>query len=410
MADALLVEFLQPLLAALEGGRHQRIVARPGLVMVDRADATAPLLVAWDAAQHHRVRELLVEPIVLESGATATWAGEALVILNPPNAMRRSEDWVREGGISSLAARFLSGSLGVGKNILLVGPQGVVQDAVAALLADGKRPAVLGPQICAVPRSWGRVEHVNELPLYGADRVGAWLATQEEVARLLSVHSGVVAYLNARRLERALMRLENALGVLHGAPATPLQVLAGLDLVAVLSDTPTPKVTEIYEIALTEDGYRPRPLFLSGLVPAPQALVPVAAPSFLDELAQAGHALLADELRHAVPSQARANTLPEGQRESSPASVSPVAVVPVVESPAKIDLGPISDEPPGWELDQVPEADLEAEQASQNSDGATLAATYGLGPPPRPIGVRGSDGGGFEEALRRAREREEGQE
>ena len=63
---------------------------------------------------------------------------------------------------------------------------------------------------------------------------------------------------------------------------------------------------------------------------------------------------------------------------------------------------------------QVGELDRLGDEASEVVDGganvssedANIAAALGLGPPPRPVGVRG-DRRPFDEALRRARERDD---
>jgi hypothetical protein len=198
-----------------------------------------------------------------------------------------------------------------------------------------------------------------------------------------------------------------------GEAAATLSVLAGLDLVVVVSAEPSLRVTEVAEMALVVDGYRPRLLFASGLPPVPMALVPVAAPGFAPELAQAGFGVLADELRHAVPeprqSEPAVGNEPQPRVEAMPRR----ARAPAVEPSAAPPLGPGLDDspPPGWELDQLG-AELPSELddgRTTSADDAAMAAAYGLGPPPRPSGVRplASQGRTFQDALRRAREQGE---
>jgi hypothetical protein len=256
---------------------------------------------------------------------------------------------------------------------------------------------------------------------------------------------GVIAWIDARRLDRALMRFEAAVD----GGASPLQVLAALDLVMVVTDLGAPRVMEIAEIDLVEDGYRPRLVFASGLPPVPNVLVPVAAPSFVAELVQAGLGVLADELRHAVPSRNETRAAPEPRkaapraepreareprenrepraepresreprvepRESRESRIEPrqdILEAAAAAAPApQIDQSLADAPPPGWELDQVPDDQLgPGESGTASPDDATLAAAFGLGPPPRPPGVRpGQESRTFEDALRRARAREQEQ-
>lgn len=96
------------------------------------------------------------------------------------------------------------------------------------------------------------------------------------------------------------------------------------------------------EIGWVEDGYRPRNLFAAGLPPVREALMPVAAPSFVDDLARSGHAMLAEELRHAAPGVA-----PEARaRVPSQQQPATLAAAPV-PSPAFPAATPNGDSTPG---------------------------------------------------------------
>src|SRR6185295_15737113 len=93
---------------------------------------------------------------------------------------------------------------------------------------------------------------------------------------------------------------EAAIDVRAPRAQAPLQVVAGVDLVAVLQAGAT-RMREIAEITMAADGYRPQLLFSTGVAPSPLSLVPLAAPTFIDELGAAGFGVLADELRAVVP-------------------------------------------------------------------------------------------------------------
>jgi len=411
---------LEPLLHVLAGGRNQRLVARPGFVEVDRPEGAASVAVAWDEARHAAALALVTgEPARLADGVTVVRLADALVLRAPPPPLRRVEELAREGRISSLAARALSAALTLGRNILVVGPYAVAADLLAALLAEGRRAAVVGNPGDAVPPAWPLLTCGAEALAYGADRIGAWSLGAAEVHALMSRHSGVVAWIDARRLDRALIRFEAALNTEHPAAPTPLQILAALDLVVVVSEQGGPRVTEVAEIDLVEDGYRPRLLFAAGLPPVPTALVPVGRPSFLAELDRAGMTVLADELRHAVvapsvetpvrpplPSavvEPSARRAPSERREAAAAGVAAAARAPRLVESTLADPNTT----PGWELDRGDADDSEVDSSTSSPDDAVMAAAYGLGPPPRPAGVRPlAESRQFEDALRRARERE----
>jgi hypothetical protein len=271
---------------------------------------------------------------------------------------------------------------------------------IAALVAEGSRPALAGAATDALPRGWSLVADAREAALHGADRIAAWSLAPPLLAPLLRERSGVVGWIDARRLDRALMRFELGFG-----GAAPLQVLAALDLIVVVSDRPAPHVTEVAEVVLADDGYRPRLLFASGLPPVPSALVPVEAPSFVTELLHAGFAVLADELRHAGPASRRVE-VPAPPRDSPPARRGldePAARPARPAAPVPTDAPP-----PGWEIDRMATTEAGEGGANQTADDANLAARFGLGPPPRPASLRhGEAGRSFDEALRHARERAE---
>src|SRR6185369_8552374 len=107
---------------------------------------------------------------------------------------------------------------------------------------------------------------------YGAERIGCWSHDVDVLSRLMAATSGVVGWLDARRLDRVLVRYEAAIDVRAPRAQAPLQVVAGVDLVAVLQAGAT-RMREIAEITMAADGYRPQLLFSTGIAPSPQSLV-----------------------------------------------------------------------------------------------------------------------------------------
>jgi hypothetical protein len=417
-ANDLQVE-LQPLLQVLEGGRNVRLVARAGAIAVDRPEGATAVATAWDGARHRAALERLGGEVCrLASGITVSRVGDALVLRAPANPQRRIADLVRDGWLSNLSARTLTAAVALGRNLLVAGPWCAAADFIGALLADGERPCVVGRPEDAVPAAWPLFAESRQALLYGADRIGSWSLPTSALPELLGSRNAVIAWVDARRLDRALIRYEAAAAPAGSSPA-PIHVLAAIDLVVVLEDFGGPRVAEIAEIALVEDGYRPRLLFASGRPPVTSALIPLAAPSFINDLERSGQTVLADELRHADASRAAAPSSPvnavaaaprhpaRGERLVVPARPDVAAAEPppsVVSPPRASEL--VDAAVPGWELDQAGDDATTNEVGAVSADDAALAATYGLGPPPRPASLRSAaDTRGFEEALKRARER-----
>ncbi|MBC7793732.1 MAG: hypothetical protein H7Z43_08485, partial [Clostridia bacterium] len=314
-------------------------------------------------------------------------------------------------------------------------------DVVWALTAGGGRPAAIDASALPLPPGWLRARDVWEIAAYGADRIGVWSRDVYELGHLMSATSGLVGWVEARRLERALMRYEAAVDSASPHAQSPLQVLAGIDLVVVVrSGGPgiAPRVHEIAEITMSQDGYRPQLLFSTGLSPSPTAMVPLAAPSFLDELAVGGYSVLADELRAAAPRRQSHTIAREPDTVSEP--YEEVAAEPVFQPPrftrdgqhrhdplgirgglrvqpnSSVHGEPVPKAvveklrhapPPGWELDQAGgEAWTEAAAMASNAEDAAMAAQFGLAPPPRPVGYKGETVS-FTELLKRAKEKEQ---
>jgi hypothetical protein len=417
---------LAPLLEVIGAAGCLRLVAWPGRVWVDRAEGSARVEVGWSAEQHTAALGALVAPVLLDRGVTAAEVAGSIVLRRPPDALRRMENLSHDGRLSPLAARFLSAALRLGRNVLVTSPWAAGVELIAALLAEGQRPAVAGTVGDAVPPSWPMVdsERMDELWALGSDRIGSWSLGPADLVELLGRGTGVAAWIDAGRLDRALLRFEAGVEQAFRGATAPLRVLGGIDLVVVVGDAGGVRVRQIAEICLADEGYRPRLLFTTDVPPVPTALVPVAAPGFLDELAHSGHQLLADELRHAVPPERAQAVVPPPEAPE----VAPVQTVaepqpgprappdPLVEMPTP-DPALVDAPPPGWELDQLGD-EVAGDTMRSSPEAAALAASFGLGPPPPPPGVApiGPEvvsgeapvvaPPSFEEAMARARERD----
>jgi hypothetical protein len=391
---------LGALIEALAGARIARVVARPGQVTLDRPSGLTPVALSWSSEQHRAATTRVGGGLVTSAGVRAVIAGDALVLTRPPTVVPRLDELVREGMLSSLAAQTLNAALALGRNLVVAGPWAASAELLAALVVEARRPAFVATRADAPPTAWIRVEAVAEATALGADRIGAWGVAPALVAELCLRGHGVAAWLDARRLDRALMRFELAVVPPEDRASAALAMLSSLDLVVIVSDAGAPRVLEISELVMVEDGYRPRSLFATGNAPVPTALVPVSAPGFSAELAPAGFAVLADELRHATGAPRRVAPGPEPRREPPRA--------PIIETPGTGTGALVAPPPhttPGWELDQLSTEDLGDGSGELGEQDATMAATYGLAPPPRPPSLR--DVKTFDEAMRRAKERDD---
>ncbi len=481
MKHADLAEPLRALLGVLREAKAWRLTARPGRVVVDHLEGARAVEVAWSAEEHERAKGAVSAAIAevrapnvdsrspmadgrspiadsrsptadqrfpMADGVACGVVGDALVLLRGPDANRRIEDLARDGMLSSLAARLLDAALATGRNVIVAGPWLPSLEVIGSLVGAAARPAVLGHDAVPLPPSWLRASALADAIAYGSERLAFWSHDVDALARLMAASSGVVGWLDARRLDRVLVRYEAAIDVRAPRAQAPLQVVAGVDLVVVLQGGGAPRIRELAEIAMAADGYRPQLLFSTGIAPSPHALVPLAAPSFIDELAAAGHGVLADELRAVVPrvtpqeddhartlSRARSiasqldddidEVAPEAPRrqvrdsghgrdplgirealrpqargpESRPDPAVPEIPKAVVEA---LRHAP----PPGWELDRLGDENWVDDNAGGgNAEDAAMAATFGLAPPPRPAGYKG-EAVSFSELLKRARERD----
>lgn len=349
---------------------------------------------------------------------------EAIVLQRVERFPRSCEDWILEKVVSDLAMRTLSAALRLGRNILWTGPKAICRALMLTLAAQGQRPVILAPRAqTTLPEGFTALGSIAEAQAYGADAI-----VIDNVIPMAALHdyltqlSQTQAWIEAGRLERALMRFEwhtQRSTTLVQPEQAALAVLAGIDLVVVVQPQDGIRITQICELVLAESGYQPLPLFRTGHRVAPQALIPVAIPSFTEQLAFCGLEILAEDLRHSV-----------GLSQPAPAQTDSA---PIASGPASPDAGPVggnilrrgasasaaprafvaqhlhSDRvsQPGWELDRLlgdesPLADEEPTLAQQPpetpkapaevaaaSQAAALAAQFGLGPPPAPLHEQG---------------------
>jgi hypothetical protein len=434
---------LRSLLALAQQSQTLRLVARPQHITVDQASGQAQrLAVPWSEQEHAAAQQAVQQPQTFADGSTASSMGSCVLVQRPVAVTQDLAQLVASGYLSPLCAGLLGACMALGRNILVLGPWAPSVALLGALGSGGNRPALLGPG--AHPPHFVQAAGHQQAATLGADRYVAWGLAAAQLVDCMGSLCGVAGWLDARRLDRGLMRFETAASrsPQAGADAT-LQVLASIDLVVVVHATGTPaapRVQQVAELQLQDSGYRPHLLFDSGLKPAPQALVPVGQPSFAAELQAAGYAELVAQLQHAMPAggsaagsqdpssaaqQALEPTFsaaqglpssPQGPAGRGQGAILPVALgapgsigrmraamgaaqapsAPALQAasawePSTSDDAPESD--PGWELDRLPAAaEVPAHRtAGLSAEEAQLAALHGLAPPPRPRSA-----GGFE--------------
>lgn len=398
-----ITELLNPILQAAAQGKWTRVVIEAHRVVGERADERRLLAVDWSAAQHQAALEAVYNDAALFAQGLSV-VGETLVLWRGPEASWPMLTLCERGMLSEMSARFLSAAVQLGRNVLVVGPQLMAVQLVASLVGEGERPGLLSRDINSVPPTgWLDLSQNEDVSVAGADRIAAWSLSWDEIVVAMSGMSGLVAWADGRRLDRALMRFEASIERSFGKVSTPLHVLSGLDLVVVVGDVPGsgPRVLDIAEIVLSESGYRPQLLFSSGLPPMPRALVPVALPSFAAELSRFGSDALVSDWQSVLqsfvvaPSRERAVApVAEPVRSARPFAPGPTkraaksnfeTPMPDVENWRAATTNPDA-APPGWELDLIDANEIarESEAARLSYEDADLAASYGLAPPPRP--------------------------
>ena len=330
---------------------------------------------------------------------------------------------VVQGVLDAAQAHALDRVLAEGGNVLLVGPHAACAPLALALAGAGARPAALAaPASPATASPFVTVPDATGAQRLGCDRLAVVGAVPKAMAQALQHASGAVGHLEGRGIGRGLMRFEAAA---RGRDAT-LAVLASVDVVVDVRLDPTPRVAEVAELVLTDEGYRPRALVVgedtgakSPVSPAADAAAAPADPaaaapgSWFGQaraaaaaLKQAGGPADWEDDLDGTPYQAVA-----GQPHAGPVLPRPLARTPsaprAAAGPAatrRVAVPAAEERPsPGWELDRLEEegaageADVpnDALPLAEDGDGqvelseaearehATMAASFGLGPPTR---------------------------
>lgn len=393
-ALAALAALIEPTLAPIVWATAQGLVAR-------HARGEERLGSAWSEAQHKAAWQALGTPVHLRRGMLACRVDDAIVVRRAALIAPSLEALAQSGLASTLALRTLAAALQLGRNIVWTGPQAACDHAMTSLAAKGRHPGIWADPLQApVPAGFVTVCDAQTVWRANIDRLVAPAAAPRSVLQMLGVQTGAQAWLSAGRLERALMRLELASG--HAASEAAVQLLAAVDLLVVVEGDEAPHIAQIAELTMVESGYRPCLLFSTGHAIAPQALVPLQAPSFTASLASIGEQALAADLTHAAQ--------PSGQTPASAPAAPPPASAPVRSHAPALKAharprprpapqpAPASDSQPGWELDRLLAAQPDEAQgiepisggfgeqghAAEAAEAASLAAQFGLGPPPPP--------------------------
>jgi hypothetical protein len=307
------------------------------------------------------------------------------------------------GLLSALGAHVLQATVAAGRNVLFTGPSAACLPPMTALVAESTAPGIYSAALHA---------GVQDASAFTAEpsAMAAWHLPPKQLVAAMGEYTGVVGHIRAGRLDRALMRFEIAAG---GGSSAALHVLASVDVVVVVQHIlGHPQVTEVCEVRMAKEGYRPVPLFATGIEPMVDALVPCGVPSFVSELMLVHPGPWWAELQAAAKPQPGANSFHAADDEPQPEPPAPLrTAVPKRKArpgPGTASIPKTTTVPPhgvlgslpGWELDRLPpelpsqplEADTDfaaalAHQATLPMDlneDDDLAATYGLEPPPRP--------------------------
>jgi hypothetical protein len=269
---------------------------------------------------------------------------------------------------SPLCGRLLTQCLGQGGNILVLGPQGPSVRLIQALVGPARRPALIGMPGELPPPAWASGSQFAEVAALVADRLAAWSLPVPRLVAAMQRFCGVAGWLAAPSLERGLMRFELGAARLRRRPVdAPLQVLCAVDLVALVSERPHPRLLALHEICLVDSGYRPNLLFTVGQTPVPLALQPVAEPLLAATWRDEASVALAEELRAASrggdpdldPLLSPGSSVGSGSSGPRGPAQAPAGGAAITR-PARRTATPVlppADGPemssPGWELDQL---------------------------------------------------------
>ncbi|MCK5688504.1 hypothetical protein KAI87_04495, partial [Myxococcota bacterium] len=294
--------FLQKLGDILVNNDAQAVWCSSQGFMMERDGVMTPVSLDTGADDIVDLIGQVEEPFLTPEGILIERFGDSLVARSSNLLPKGLDSAVEKGWLSSLAAKFLDASAGLGRNILVAGPAWAAQ-ALAWQLAHKEGAAVFSANPIAVPPGFVAVPELDAHARHHFTRLLA-ITKMDELVSLMTQNSSVIAVADATTLEKALLRYEAAVERVYPSASGPLQVLAGIDLVVVLGAQSEPRVKAIAEIRMAAEGYMPHLLFTTGVEPAPGALVPVAQPSWLDDFLAAGHAVLAGDLQSLAPASA----------------------------------------------------------------------------------------------------------
>lgn len=388
---------LTPLLPWLERPDVLRLVLHPHQVHCDPPNSDP--LPPWSAQDQAQLEAAVGTGAWIAPQWWAQPVGSAIVLTAMPEGSLAP--WVEGGGVSELAAEFLGHMLALGRNVVVTGPLLPAAHVMTALVL-GHRVAWVGAGSTVPARpEWLHLEHPEQGPLVGAERLVTWGAEASHCALVLSRGSSVLAWADGGRVDRVLALLEWEWDRGLRPPG-----VVGVDGVVVLS--PEGHVQAVFEVGAADVSARPQPIFRRGLDPVPEALVPCGVPTFLSDLAERGATTLVERFLALAPASPPPPPPTVAEFEAPPVSSPPLEEA-LTPAPAAtrweppVPTGP--EEPPGWELDRLHQLaeDIPA-SGVDSAEEAILAATYGLAPPPRPTSA--PDSGRFEETLKRVRTRD----
>ena len=405
-----LKELLQPLLEILDHSGASRLVAQANRICIETADSMHEIEVDWKAKTHKDVLAQIAQDGLEFDGIVINAHGAYFVMQTIPNLEDGLSELIEDKWLNEISADVLNTASHLQRNILVVGPWSTALPLISALNNEALLPGILSPQKSPTASTWLKLDNIQQGLELGCDRIAYIGHEMDTLLHFLSSYSGAIAWCEARRIDDALMRMETTVEQIYDHASAPLHLLAGIDLVVVCDRYPEPRIKEIYELDVVEDGYRPRHLFAA---PLGQALVPISPPSFMEDIAACGNTVLAEQLSEYF-SQAQPQPT---QQEATPAIedgfveefVEEVIDEPQITGSSAEDLatmGAGDAPPPGWELDRLDESELQAEDNTPyNADEANMAATFGLAPPRSPDGGPTLNAANFKQALAEIKKR-----
>ncbi len=269
------------------------------------------------------------------------------------------------------AHKYLVDALLNGQNILLTGQFALCwQWAVAALKYH--HAAVRAPAE-KLPERWRQVT-VNNVVEIAKERLFIdFSADFASIPTIATATAGALLWLPAATISQALIRYE----LFSGAENSMMLVPAGLSAVAIVkNDGRAPYIAEVDTINLADTVYKPCPLlFDSPLEPEAPPKRAAAAPLITEPAAptplNTQAAAIAETL--AEFEELAADELPEEDEDFAGDD-------DLTEEEGNFD--------PGWELDMLMASGAVApSQSIESADASDMAASYRLGPPPKPLSM-----------------------